>query len=378
MKRNFILAGLIFLLLCVPGFALEVPERPDGRVTDKTGTLSGGEIAALEQKLATFERETTNQIAVLLIPSLAGDSLEDYSIRLAEKWKIGQKGKNNGAILLVVKNDRKLRIEVGYGLEGALPDALAGSIIRNEIAPRFKEGQFYGGIDAGVTAIMAATKGEYKAPKRRRTRVYPGSLCCPSSSFWPFSPSTSWDESGTIIRGGPGAGGLEGASSGADFRAGVTAAAAFPEEVGILAAAEPAATGNGTQMNADFQDFKHKELTERIIKIFYRVYSKLGYGFLEKVYENALMLELKKEGIPAVAQSPIKVLYEGEVLGEYFADILVADKVIVEIKAANRLVEENEAQLLNYLKGTRIEVGLLLNFGAKPEVRRKAFDNVRK
>lgn len=170
MKRNFILAGLIFFLLCVPGFALEVPERPDGRVTDKTGTLARGEIAALDQKLAAFERETTNQIAVLLIPSLAGDNLEDYSIRLAEKWKIGQKGKNNGIILLVVKNDRKLRIEVGYGLEGALPDALAGSIIRNEIAPPFKEGQFYRGIDAGVTAIMAATKGEYKAPKKRGDR----------------------------------------------------------------------------------------------------------------------------------------------------------------------------------------------------------------
>ena len=131
-------------------------------------------------------------------------------------------------------------------------------------------------------------------------------------------------------------------------------------------------------MNADFQDFKHKEITERIIKIFYRVHSKLGYGFLEKVYENAMMLELKREGIPAVAQSPIKVLYEGGVMGEYFADILVADKVIVEIKAANCLVEENEAQLLNNLKATRIEVGLLLNFGVKPEVRRKAFDNIRK
>ena len=167
MKKKFILPGLIFFLLCVPVFALEVPERPDARVTDKTGTLARGEIAALEQKLAAFERETTNQIAVLLIPSLAAENLEDYSIRLAEKWKIGQKGKNNGVILLVVKNDRKLRIEVGYGLEGALPDALAGSIIRNEIAPRFKEGQFYRGIDAGVTAIMAATKGEYKAPTKR-------------------------------------------------------------------------------------------------------------------------------------------------------------------------------------------------------------------
>ena len=175
MKKIFILPWLIFLLLSMPAFGLEAPERPEGRVTDYTRTLSGGEVAALERKLAAFERETTNQIAVLLIPSLAGDSLEDYSIRLAEKWKIGQKGKNNGVILLVVKNDRKLRIEVAYGLEGALPDALAGSIIRNEIAPRFKAGQFYQGIDAGVTGIMAATKGEYKAPKKRdrRSQTFP-------------------------------------------------------------------------------------------------------------------------------------------------------------------------------------------------------------
>ena len=174
------------------------------------------------------------------------------------------------------------------------------------------------------------------------------------------------------------AGVREGASSGAGFRGAVTAAAAFPGEAGISAAAGPAGTGNGTQMDADFQDFKHKELTERIIRIFYRVYNKLGYGFLEKVYENAMMVELEKEGIPAVAQSAIKVFYEEEVMGEYFADILVADKVIVEIKAANRLVEENEAQLLNYLKATNIGIGLLLNFGGKPEVRRKAFDNIRK
>ena len=131
-------------------------------------------------------------------------------------------------------------------------------------------------------------------------------------------------------------------------------------------------------MNADYQDFKHKELTEKIINIFYRVYNKLGYGFLEKVYENAMMIEFKKDGIPAVPQFPIKVFYEGEVIGEYYADILVDNKVIVEIKAAKRLVEENEAQLLNYLKATDIEVGLLLNFGTEPEVKRKAFDNTRK
>ena len=131
-------------------------------------------------------------------------------------------------------------------------------------------------------------------------------------------------------------------------------------------------------MNADYQDFKHKELTENIIKIFYRVYNKLGYGFLEKIYENAMMIEFRRGAISAVPQSPIKVFYEGEIIGEYYADILVDNKVIVEIKAAKCLVEENEAQLLNYLKATDIEVGFLLNFGTKPEVKRKAFDNSRK
>ncbi|MBW2662320.1 MAG: GxxExxY protein [Deltaproteobacteria bacterium] len=131
-------------------------------------------------------------------------------------------------------------------------------------------------------------------------------------------------------------------------------------------------------MNADFQDFKYKELTEKIIKIFYKVYNELGYGFLEKVYENAMMIELKKEGIPAVSQFAIKVYYENEIAGEYFADILVDDKIIVEIKAARNLALEHEAQLLNYLKATSIEVGLLLNFGPKPEIKRKAFDNYRK
>ena len=131
-------------------------------------------------------------------------------------------------------------------------------------------------------------------------------------------------------------------------------------------------------MNTDCEDIKYKELTDKIIKIFYRVYNKLGYGFLERIYENAMMIEFKRESIPAVSQSAIKVFYEDEIIGEYFADILVDDKVIVEIKAAKNLVVENEAQLLNYLKATNIEVGLLLNFGPKPEVKRKVFDNYRK
>ena len=131
-------------------------------------------------------------------------------------------------------------------------------------------------------------------------------------------------------------------------------------------------------MNTDFQDTKLKALTETIIRIYYRVYNKLGYGFLEKVYESAMMIEFRKEGIPALSQSPIKVIYEEEVVGEYYADILVDDKVIVEIKATRALALEHEAQLLNYLKATDIEVGLLLNFGPKPEIKRKVFDNFRK
>ncbi|MDD5530617.1 MAG: GxxExxY protein [bacterium] len=134
-------------------------------------------------------------------------------------------------------------------------------------------------------------------------------------------------------------------------------------------------------MNADKQDikFKHKELTAKIIEVFYRVYNKLGYGFLEKVYENAMMIEFKREGIPAKTQTPIKVYYdEKEIIGEYTADILVDDKIMVEIKAIKKLAEENEAQLLNYLKATNLEVGLLFNFGPEPEIKRRAFDNSRK
>jgi GxxExxY protein len=132
-------------------------------------------------------------------------------------------------------------------------------------------------------------------------------------------------------------------------------------------------------MNTDYNNSKYKELTEKIIAIFYKVYNNLGYGFLEKVYENAMMMiEFKKENISAVSQYAIKVVYENEIVGEYFADILVDRKVIIEIKAAKTLALENEAQLLNYLKATDIEVGLLLNFGPKPEVKRKVFDNLRK
>lgn len=131
-------------------------------------------------------------------------------------------------------------------------------------------------------------------------------------------------------------------------------------------------------MEADFQDFKHKDLSEKLIEAFYKVYNNLGYWFLEKVYANALMIEFKRNGIPAIPQSPIEVIYEGETVGEYYADVLIDNKIIIEINAARQLVEEHEAQLLNYLKATDIKVGLLFNFGPKPEIKRKAFDNKRK
>jgi GxxExxY protein len=120
---------------------------------------------------------------------------------------------------------------------------------------------------------------------------------------------------------------------------------------------------------------KHEELSKQIIKIFYQVYNELGYGFLERVYQNALFLALKEEGLEVEPNRKIKVWFRGFEVGDYFADLIVNDTIILELKAAKCLVEENEAQLLNYLRGTEIEVGLLLNFGKKPEVRRKVYDN---
>ncbi len=124
--------------------------------------------------------------------------------------------------------------------------------------------------------------------------------------------------------------------------------------------------------------YLHKEISERIIKCFYTVYNTLGFGFLEKVYENAMMIELTKNGLYTEKQKPIKVFYENNIVGEYFADIIVENSIILELKAAECIVEEHEYQLINYLKATNIEIGLLLNFGKTPEIRRKIFTNDRK
>lgn len=170
-------AGFAALAMATPlvlsssvAIALQVPDRPTGYVNDYAGLLSEGTRQGLEAKLAEFEKETSNQVVVAIFPGLEGEVLEDFSIRLAEKWKVGQKGRDNGVILLVFKNNRKLRIEVGYGLEGALPDALASQIIHREIVPAFKQADFDKGVEAGVNAIISATRGEHKALPGSGTR----------------------------------------------------------------------------------------------------------------------------------------------------------------------------------------------------------------
>jgi len=122
----------------------------------------------------------------------------------------------------------------------------------------------------------------------------------------------------------------------------------------------------------------HKELTDEIIKTYYDVYNELGYGFLEKVYQNSMFIELKSRGFTVEAQKQIKVHYKGKEVGEYYADLIINNLVILELKATEVIVKEFEWQLINYLRATDIEVGLLLNFGMKPEFRRKVFDNSRK
>src|SRR5882757_7554650 len=120
-------------------------------------------------------------------------------------------------------------------------------------------------------------------------------------------------------------------------------------------------------------NYKHGDITELIIKAFYNVYNKLGYGFLEKVYENALAIECKKLGLTCLIQSPIQVLYDNEQVGFYIADIIINGLIIVEVKTVSAILHEHEIQLVNYLKATDIEVGILLNFGKKPEFKRKVF-----
>lgn len=161
---------LLALLLPVPAGALDVPPLK-GRVNDHANVIPPDTRQRIEEKLASLEQRTGAQIAVLTIPSLEGDSLEDFSLRVAETWKLGQAGKDNGALLLVAQQDRKMRIEVGYGLEPVLTDLETSLIQRDYIVPRFRNGDFGGGIEAGVDALVQAVEGEVEpAPQPVRSQ----------------------------------------------------------------------------------------------------------------------------------------------------------------------------------------------------------------
>jgi len=162
--------GLVWILATFLSFGavadVAVPSLT-ARVTDLTGTLTSAQQAALEEKLQAFEVEKGSQVAVLMVPTTEPEDIEQYSIRVAEKWKLGRKGADDGALLIIAKDDRRVRIEVGYGLEGVLTDAMGKRIISDDIVPRFKQGDFYGGVTAGVERILSVISGESLPPPKR-------------------------------------------------------------------------------------------------------------------------------------------------------------------------------------------------------------------
>ena len=175
-QADLVIRGLVLCVsvalasaLALPAHALDVPPLT-GRVVDLAHVLPNDRVQSLTAQLATHEAQSTNQVAVLTIPSLEGDSLEAFSHRVATTWKLGQKGTDNGALLLVVIAERKVRIEVGYGLEGVLTDIKSAQIIRNEIVSRFRTGDMPGGVVAGVQAILKTIEGTYQASERAAPR----------------------------------------------------------------------------------------------------------------------------------------------------------------------------------------------------------------
>jgi len=167
LQASFLLTFLLTItaMFTVPAHALDIPKLT-GYVNDYAGMISPQAKATLEQELSAFEQSDSTQIVIVTIPSLEGEVLEQFSVKVAEAWKIGQKGKDNGIIFLVSKEDRKLRIEVGRGLEGTITDLMAGRIIDLVVKPRFKRGDFDNGFPAGVHSLIDATRGEFKADQQ--------------------------------------------------------------------------------------------------------------------------------------------------------------------------------------------------------------------
>lgn len=181
--QQFMAALLLFVGFCIapPLHAQQAVPALSARVIDQTGTLTPNETAALDQRLSAFEKRKGSQIAVLIVPTTAPESIEQYGIRVADQWKIGRKKIDDGVILIVAKSDRQVRIEVGYGLEGALTDATSKRIIDDIIIPRFKQEDFDGGITAGIQAVMAVIDGEtLPAPAQHTQEI--------DESFFQFLP----------------------------------------------------------------------------------------------------------------------------------------------------------------------------------------------
>jgi uncharacterized protein len=180
-------ASILALLLCWAGAALALVAVPplSGRVVDQTGTLTTGDVASLTQTLRDLETRKGSQVAVLIVPTTDGEAIEQYALRVAEAWKIGRKKIDDGALLVIAKNDRKLRIEVGYGLEGALTDATTKRIIAEDITPKFKTGDFGGGVAAGVDKMVRIVNGE-KLPEPEPPHWQDSQSFDPEALFNPF------------------------------------------------------------------------------------------------------------------------------------------------------------------------------------------------
>ncbi|HQA98853.1 MAG TPA: TPM domain-containing protein [Candidatus Dojkabacteria bacterium] len=163
--KNIVISFVLLLLFATPVIAYYDLGSPEGYVNDYTNTLTYEQKDALESKVSTFEQESTNEIAVVIIDSMKGDYIENFAVKLFESWGIGKEKEDNGVLILVSMSERQMRIEVGYGLEGSLTDAQASWIIKNVMAPNFKENKYYEGIDQSVDKIIAITKGEFEVPE---------------------------------------------------------------------------------------------------------------------------------------------------------------------------------------------------------------------
>jgi len=164
-KKIFFLFAL--LTAGYTAFAQDFPPKPAALVTDYTNTLSPADQQLLENKLVAFDDTSSTQIAIVLIKSVGDYDIDQYAAALGRKWGIGQKGNNNGLLILAAMDQHKITIQVGYGLEGAVPDVITHVIIQNDITPRFKQGDYYGGLNAGVDDLIKYSKGEFKANKKQ-------------------------------------------------------------------------------------------------------------------------------------------------------------------------------------------------------------------